>query len=595
VSVAGGTSAAREARASAALGTDLTPGTIVSHRGGLGQASGMADPDPVTTEIVRNGLNAASEQMKRALMRTAFSPVIYEVLDFAVAIYDRQLRMLAQAPAQPLFLGTLDFCIRGAVEGVGGEEALEPGDILLYNVPYGTGAHPQDAGMVMPVFHEARELVGYTVIKAHWLDIGAKEPYCTDTVDVFQEGTLFPGVKLYSRGVLVSDIYRIALANSRVPKFVGGDINAEVTGVRTGAAALLRVFERFGPERFWEAIERMFDHSEAVVRGFFEDFPDGRYVGEGRMDSDGLSDDPVPFQVALEVKGSSVTVDLSSAPNVAGPMHSPLPITMSAARVAISLLAGGSEAPNEGHFRPIEVLTRVGSVFHPLPPAPCYLAFVPAMQATEAIYHALAQALPEIVPASSGGCDCALVWWGNRERTGEPWADGSPHPVGQGGHVNDDGASSLIHFVQSMSRFSPVEVWEARNPWLLEKVELAADSAGPGRHRGGLGTDFVFRMLEDSFVTSVVERQKTPPWGLAEGLSGRPNAIDLRQPDGPREPLGKVTLAVPKGAAIELQTGGGGGWGPPGGRDPELVRHDIREGYTTEAHARRHYPHAFVD
>src|SRR5436190_15164495 len=158
---------------------------------------------------------------------------------------------------------------------VGGEDALEPGDIVLYNYPYGTGSHPQDAAVVMPVFLDDELLIGYATIKGHWLDIGGKEPYSTDTVDVFQEGTIFPGVKLYSRGTLVKDIYRMALANSRVPKMVAGDVNAEVVGVRTGAAAFLRVVERYGLEAFSDSVERMFDHGEAVVRSYFEKIPDG--------------------------------------------------------------------------------------------------------------------------------------------------------------------------------------------------------------------------------------------------------------------------------------------------------------------------------
>src|SRR5689334_5393807 len=252
---------------------------LVVSRCGAGTVAVLADADPVTTEIVRHGLNAAADQMKRALVRTSFSPVIYEVLDFAAALYDRDVCLLAQAPSLPVFMGTMSFCVAAAVEAVGGEAALEPGDVILYNNPYGTGSHPQDAAMVMPAFLADGELVGYAAIKAHWLDIGGKEPYSTDTVDVFQEGTIFPGVKLFSRGRLVSDIFRFATANSRVPKMVAGDINAEVVGVRTGAAALLRVVERYGLQAFSESVERMFDHGEAVVRSYFEQIPDGRYVG----------------------------------------------------------------------------------------------------------------------------------------------------------------------------------------------------------------------------------------------------------------------------------------------------------------------------
>ncbi len=565
----------------------------IVYRAGKGASSRSGDADPITTEVIRHGLNSAAEQMKRVLVRTAFSPVIYEVLDFAVAIYDRQVRLLAQAPSLPLFMGTMNFCVEAAVEAVGGEEALEPGDIVLYNYPYGTGSHPQDCAVVMPVYYED-ELVAYTTIKGHYLDIGGKEPYSTDTVDVFQEGTIFPGVKLYRRGELVRDIFRLATANSRVPKMVAGDINAEVVGVRAGASALLRVIERYGIDVFSECVERMFDHGEAMVRSYFVRIPDGRYVGRGMMDSDGLSDEPIPFEVALEVAGSDVRLDFTNVPDARpGPVNCPIASTVSASRIAISMLAGAGEAPNEGHFRPLEVVARPGSMFHPLPSSPCFLYGWPAMQAMEVIYDAVAKALPYAVPACSGGDICALVWWGVRKQTGEPWADGFPTPVGQGASARGDGASSLIHHAEAATRYSPTEVWEAKNPWLLEHVELVPDSCGPGRHRGGLGVDFAFHALEDCYVTSAVERTKTPPWGLEGGGPGRPNAVALVQPDGSRTEFGKATrLLVPAGATLHLLNGGGGGYGPPEERDVDAILADLREGYVTEDHVRRYYPHA---
>src|SRR5262249_13133923 len=161
----------------------------VVYRAGKGLGAGVVDADPVTTEVIRNGLNSAANQMKRALIRTSFSPVIYEVLDFAAAIYDREIRMLAQAPSLPFFMGTMNFCVEAAVEAAGGVEALEPGDIVLYNFPYGTGSHPQDAAVVMPVFLHDDGLIGYATIKGHWLHIRCKEPDSTDTVAGLQGGT----------------------------------------------------------------------------------------------------------------------------------------------------------------------------------------------------------------------------------------------------------------------------------------------------------------------------------------------------------------------------------------------------------------------
>ena len=577
--------------------TVVSPAGHVVTSGGRGRSTGVVDADPITTEVIRHGLNSAANQIKRALVRTSFSPIVYEVLDFAATVYDRDFRLLAQAPSLPAFMGTMDFCVRAAVERVGGAEALEPGDIVLINEPYATGSHPQDAAMVMPVYLPGGEPIGYTAIKAHWLDIGAIAPYCTNTTDVFQEGVVFPGVKLFVRGQLVKDVYRMVIANTRMPVHVAGDVNAEVVGLRTGAAALVRLVERYGLERFEECIERMYDHGEAVVRSYLERIPDGRYVAQGQMDSDGVSDDPVPFEVAVEVDGSTIRLDYTNAPDATrGPVNCPLPMTVSISRVVMTMLASSGEAPNEGHFRPIEVVTRPGSMFHPLAPAPCFLFGWSATQAADTALRALAAVVPELVPADSAGDICGVLWWGFREETGEFWGDGSPHPVGQGASARGDGGSSLIHFLEAATRIAPLEVWEGKNPWLFERFELAPDSGGPGCFRGGLGPDLFVELLEEAWCTSTLERTKTPPVGIAGGLCGRPNSGVIRYPDGRREPVAKATgLRVPKGTVYELRCGGGGGYGPPAERDPALVRDDLREGYITEAHARAHYAHALPD
>lgn len=568
----------------------------VVYRAGLTGSGRATEADPITTEVIRHGLNSAAEAIKRTLVRTSMSPVIYEVLDFAAVLYDRQMRLLAQAPSLPFFMGTMSFCIESAVEEVGGEAGLEPGDIILMNDPYKTGSHQQDAAVVMPIFLPEGELIGYSAIKAHWLDIGAKEIYGTDTTDVFQEGTIFPGVKLYSRGELVKDIMKMATANSRLPKMVVGDINAEVAGVRVGGRELVRLVQRYGLETFDNCVERMYDHGEAVVRSYIEKLPDGRYVGHGEMDDNGITSDPIPFEVVLEIDGATARLDFSNSPDAQkGPVNCPIASTVSAARVIMTMLAGGGEAPNEGHFRPIEIVARPGTMFHALSPSPCFLYGWPAMQATEAVLSAVADAMPEAVCACSGGDLCAALWYGVREETGEFWGDGSPHPVGQGASIHGDGQSARLHHIEAATRFSPLEVWETRNPWIMERCELAPDSGGPGQFRGGLGPDMAFYFLEDAYAISTIERTKNAPWGLAGGLPARANSGELRLPDGTVKAVAKITgLEVPKGSTFTFHCGGGGGYGPPSARDKEAVLADVREGYVTEEEARRHYPHAFA-
>jgi N-methylhydantoinase B len=550
--------------------------------------------DPVTAELVRQGLNSAAAQMKQALIRAAFSPVIYEVLDFAVALYDCRYRLLAQAPSLPLFMGRLGFCVEAAVAEAGGEDTLEPGDVLLYNLPFGTGSHPQDAALVMPVFLQERDLIGYAAVKGHWLDVGAVAPYATDTRDMHQEGTLFPGLRLHRGGQLVRDVQRLLLANTRLPRMVAGDVQAEVAAVRIGAVQMARLAARHGPETFRAACERMLDHGEAVVRGAIAELPDGRYVARGRLDDDGVGTGPVPFEVTVEVAGSEICLDFSGAPDARpGPVNCPLPKTVAASRVAVLMLAGKGESPNEGHFRPITVRTRPGSLFHPLPPAPTFIGGWPAIQAIEVIYRALARRAPRRVPAWSGGCICSLVWWGTSG--GQPWAEGAPHPVGQGADAAGDGASSLMHHAESATRLTPIEVSEQKAPWLVEWFELAPDSGGAGAHRGGLGIDLRIRLTEDAFLTAVVERTGSLPVGLHGGRPGRPNRLTVRE-GGRRIRLGKITRRrISAGSAVELRTGGGGGYGPPSERDPESVRRDLREGYVTLPWVRRHHPGAVAE
>ena len=551
------------------------------------------DVDPIITEIIRNSLNSVAKQMKQSLVRTAFSPIIYDVLDFAAAIYDRHIRLLAQADSLPAFMGTLNFCVEEAVKGVGGEEALEPGDVILYNWPYGTGSHAQDAAIVMPAFIDDK-VIGYAAIKAHWLDIGAQAPSCVGTTDVYQEGTFFPGVKLYHRGILVEDIHRIIIANSRYPKAVSGDINAQVVAAHTGTNGLQRIVARYGIDVFAACCEKMFDHGENIVRGYFRKIPNGCYIGRGSMDNDSLSDDSIDYEIMVEVGDCHVRVDFSETPDAhKGPANCPLPSTVSSSRVAILMLAGGGEAPNDGHFRPVEVKTRPGSMFHPLPPSPCYHFGAPCGQIIEAIFNAFSKAQPDMVPARSADDICAISWWGYRKNTGEFWSHASPHPIGSGASANGDG-HTFMHAAEAATRFTPAEVVEAKVPILVNKMELARDSCGAGQYRSGMGVDFFFEVLESSCMTVSFATSKAKPWVLKRGEPGRTNNAIVRRKDGRQEKHINVEgLKLFKGDVLQLHTGGGGGYGKPGDRDHEAVKHDLCEGYISDAFVRKYYQHVF--
>jgi N-methylhydantoinase B len=256
-------------------------------------------------------------------------------------------------------------------------------------------------------------------------------------------------------------------------------------------------------------------------------------------------------------------------------------------------LAGGNESVNEGHFRSIELRTRPGSMFDPNPPAPIYLYSRTTLQVLDVIHRALADAMPDSVPAMGGGDIVGMVWWG-KDDDGRPWGDVNDHHPGQGASARGDGRSPLMHISLSGVRNSPVEVLEARGRIAVERFEFAKDSGGPGQFRGGPGVDNFYRTLRDFYVTLPWDRTKNPPWGLFGGGPARPNRIELVFPDGRTEIVSKETgLFIPKGTQMRLMTGGGGGWGEPALRDPEAVHRDIAEGFVSEEIAMRDYPHAF--
>jgi len=548
------------------------------------------DVDPILVEIIRNSLNSAAEQMKRSLIRTAFSPIIYEVLDFASAIYDKNFCMLSQSPSLPGFMGTLSFCVEASVKEVGGEENLNEGDIILYNNPYGSGSHSQDAAIVMPVFINKNKLIGYTAIKAHWLDTGGKEPYSTDTVDVFQEGTIYPGLKLYKKGKLVEDVYKLIVANSRVPKAIIGDLNAQLNGVKAGARALQRIVNKYGFETFEQSVIKIYEYGEKLVRKTISKIPDGEYSGWGQMDSNGVDKGVVKFKIKINVNGSDLELDFSEAPvQQNGPINCPLPSTVSKARVAFSMMAGNGEQPNEGFFRPLVIKTKQGTMFDPVSPAPCFLNGWAGLQVIEIIYKILSEKIPNVFPASSGGCLAAAVWWGKRENNNEPWADGSPHPIGQGAFNGGDGITSM-HHNSAGTRISPTEIWESRNPWLVNKIELAKDSCGAGKYRGGLGLNLVFEMLEETYVTTVVERTNFPPWGVNNGKAARSNNVILNTKNGKLNVPKKTGLKLNKGESIIFKTGGGGGYGDPIERSNKKILNDLKQEYISKEYVEKHYP-----
>jgi N-methylhydantoinase B len=550
--------------------------------------------DPVQTAILRSGLDAAGNEMKASMRRSAFSPIIYDALDFACALYDTDVRLLAQGQTLPIFQGTLSFCVDAAIEAIG-LDGFRPGDVVVNTDGYSMGTHGQDVTIVVPGFVDG-ELLGFACIKAHHMDIAGIAVFATDTTDVWQEGTIYPSVRLYRGGERDSDLWRLMLANTRLPASFAGDLSAQIGAARIGLQSFERVVQRFGVDRFRDLVEYLFDTSESRMRDLIAELPNGRWTEHAVADDNGVTDASIPYSVDVEIDGEKLIIDLRSSPPLQeGPVNCPIGTVVSTVRCAAMSLLGGQETANEGFFRPIEILTTPGTMFHAEAPAPMILYSWITENLVDMIHRVVARHQPERVTAQFGTDVAAILVWGTDE-DGNFWADGQDFIGGQGASIAyGDGASPLMLIADSGIRTTPCEVWESRNPMLVERFELIPDTGGPGEFRGGNGVRYRLRALKEFTTTIAFERTKSPVLGINGGGDGTPSSITITYPDGRVDQHTKASqITIPADAVLDLVTGGGGGCGEPRNRAPEAVLADLAAGYVTAEHVRRWYPHVEV-
>lgn len=544
--------------------------------------------DGATIEVVRSYLLAAAEEMRTTLIRTAFNPVIYEVLDFGISLYDEKLELIAEAPGLTFFLGANDFSLQKGVEYVGAEN-LFPGDIVMLNYPYWNAAHAYDATLFAPVFlpDEAHPdadgtLVGYVCVRAHWMDLGAKDPgYVLDSTDVHQEGMLFPGTKVFSRGKAVHDIHELIRFNSRMPDVVLGDLHAQVSAIRTGERRLVEIMQKFGKPAVDEAVGVIKAHSEQNTIDALAALPQGSWTAVDWMDDDGISDDPIRMEVTVTIADGTFTVDFAgSSPATKGPVNMPFGATIALCKVVLKNLTSPEQPSNAGTTVPLRVLAEPGTLFHAVYPAPTFTLWT-GIVALELVYKALAQGMPDRLAASSGGDVPGFMMVGDHPDTGEFFAISNNDPVGWGGTPHHDGLDATIHLSESTVRSTPLEVLEARSGMLFERLEIRTDSGGAGKHRGGAGLQRDIRFVSPGEFLSVIKKTRTAPWALEGGLEPEPNQVVVFPGTDREARVSTKRVPVQPGDLIRLLTAGGGGHGDAAERDPELVRRDVSEGYVS--------------
>ena len=546
---------------------------------------------PITTEIIRSAFTAAADEMNATLIRSAYTPVIYEMKDCSVALLDADHRVLGQSAGLPIFLGNLEICTR-LTEEMYGRDGWQPGDVWVMNDSYMTGTHLNDMTAFGPIF-VGDQLVGFAACRAHWLDVGAKDPGGPmDSTEIYQEGIRLGPTRVVEGGVQRRDVTDLLGRNSRFGYPAVGDLGAQIACVRTGQRRLEAIINRYGQGTIEAAREEIFAQTERFERAAVAAIPDGVYRAEGCLDNDGNTEGPVWVRLAVEIRGDTMRIDLTESDDARmGPVNCGEAQAVSACRVAYKLLINPDNPPNGGAFRPLSVDVRRGSLLGAEEPYPCQWYFTPLGLLIDLVVRALAEVLPDQAAAASYGDSMIIGIAGFEDRNGRPWFDLEPTVGGWGAWRGNDGEDGLINNVNGSLKDLPIEVLETKFPMRMTHYGFRADSGGPGRWRGGNGVVREYTIdCEQAQLFLWFERSVTPAWGLSGGRDATPPVVVINPGrEDERRMLKASRVGLRRGDVVRTMSGGGGGFGDPGERDPEQVRKDIDNRHVTTATADRVY------
>ena len=550
-----------------------------------------SEVNPITTEIIRNAFNSIAEDMNAALIRSAYTPIIYEGKDCAVALLDDRGEVLGQSLGLPLFLGNLSLCVQ-IVADMHGWDYFGDGDVVFLNDSYIAGTHLNDVTVIVPIFWKG-ERIGFATSRAHWLDVGAKDAgQPTDSHEIYQEGMRWAPTKAYRGGEPVEDILTFLKRNSRFGDALLGDLHAQIAAGNTGKDRFCSLLDRFGLQTVWAARDDIFRQSAEMERQTIASIPDGVYSAEGALDNDGLDDVPVPVKMTVKVTGERMTVDLSgSADQTRGAVNCGATQTISAARVAFKLLVNPKRPVDGGTFTSLDIVAPEGSIFNAQEPAACSWYFSSLGLLIDLFVKAMSDVMPDTAAAAHYGDSMVLILTGyDQSKNDELFVAVEANTGGWGGWNGSDGQDCLINNVNGSFRDYPIEVYENRYPIRIQKYGIRANSGGAGKYRGGNGSEREYLLTNDANMSLWFERSKTTPWGLFGGLSGKPPEVVVTHPDGTESRALKSNATPLKtGTVIQVKTGGGGGYGNPSDRDPKLVQTDIENQYVTATEAEKLY------
>jgi N-methylhydantoinase B len=546
--------------------------------------------DSTTVEVIKGALIYAAEEMGIALRKSAYSPNIKERMDHSCALFDGRRRLVAQAEHIPVHLGSMALAVREGLNNYHG--SLEDGDIILLNDPYISGTHLPDLTLIAPVYH-GDELLGYAANKAHHTDVGGKAPgsIAGDSTELYQEGLIIPPVRFVHKGRLDPDIASLIRSNVRTPETQMGDLRAQIAANNTGARRLLELVDEYGLETLNAAMGEIMDYSERRMRAEIDAIPDGVYEARDWMEDTGYSEEPAEICVKVTVQGDGIAFDYSeTAPQVDGPVNAPLGVTIAGIFYTLISITDPTIPVNDGCFRPVTLLVPEGCMMNPRRPAPVAGGNVETSQRNvDVLMRALAQTVPDKVPAAGPGTMSNISIGGFRE-DGSPWTFYETVGGGSGGRPDSDGVDG-VHVNMTNTMNTPIEALEAYLPLRFNSYNLRPDSGGPGKWRGGCGIERAWTLIGLKATLSILaERVKLHPWGLGGGGPGALGEYILERADGEIRRLpSKCTVPLERGDKLIIRTPGGGGYGDPLKRDPDLVLRDFLNGLVSIDAAQKDY------
>lgn len=551
--------------------------------------------DPITFAVVKNALDTIVDDMAFAVMRTARSPIIRDVLDYSVTMCDASGRILAQAKTVALHLGAVPDAIDVIIAKYANNVA--PGDVIILNDPYEGGMHLPDIFMFKPIFFKDR-LQGFSVVIAHHCDVGGRVPgsNAADSTEIFQEGLRIPPTKLYKRGEENETLFEIIKKNVRLPDLVLGDLGAQLATCNIGERELMRLFDRYGEQGLRDYFDELLDYGERLTRKAIEAWPDGTYEFLDHIDNDGFCETPIPIKCAVTVKGDRLSVDFAgSSPQVRGAINSTLSFVKSATYLSIRCALDADVPNNAGVYRCIDITAPQGSILNPNMPAPVAARALTGYRVVDCVLGAVAQIAPKKVMAAGEGGNTVIALSGYVENSVEPYILVDMINGAWGGRHNKDGIEGVTNPSQNMSNM-PIETLEARYPIVMEAYGFATDSGGAGEYRGGLGLVREYRILSEEVVAQIrSDRAVHAPYGLFGGQPGACSANYLRV-NNELQPLpSKFTMNLSRDAIIRHEQAGGGGYGNPLKRSFDLIEQDLANGKITQNYAERYHGVVFKD